>query len=459
MDIQRLKDEIKTVNKKYLENEFEIILETEKEIIQNCKIKYSKLDPLGDVIEKEGKIYRGIKPQKISFFKELYTSGILQVLAKNEIMPNFKLTEYKTKVHPIVIEIEKIRVVPPAFWTYSMLREEAIFKLQLIELLNEFNYTLIDGHPYNSTFTGNKPIFIDFGSIIPRNKTNGAKKEIIKYNALAMIMMENNNIFARPYLYTELFNIQPCTNINKTKEYKMNINKKIGFLNLFKKHKFKTGKYTTKDFIKLFKKTYIEKQTFWKHYKKDLKKLVITPRYQRVIDKIKKYSPDAKSFIDLAGNSGYFANWISEQTKIKEIISTDYDEMALETGRLYYKDKKISFFALNFVERAKDAEVFKCDVLCALAISHHILLKNQYSINSFFCDLKKYSNKHVYVEFCPLGLWSQGCRIEVPEYYTEEWFEDNFKNFFKLIEKEVVNKVIIDGKELNHRILYVGEIL
>ena len=104
------------------------------------------------------------------------------------------------------------------------------------------------------------------------------------------------------------------------------------------------------------------------------------------------------------------------------------------------------------------ADLFKSDAICALAVTHHILLSNRYSIASMFDILKQYTNKHVYVEFCPLGLWSEGQEIKIPTYYNEDWFEDNFKRFFKIIDKEVVQKVNISGKEYSHRVLYVGEI-
>lgn len=459
MDIAALSYEIENTDSQKLYNEIDNVLKTEKTTLNNCKINYSKLDPLSDIIEKDGKIYRGIKPEKIDFFKRLYSTGILQTLAKNEILPNFNLTMFKTIAHPLIIEIEKLRIIPPAFWSYSMLRQEAIFKLQLIELLNCFNYTLIDGHPFNSVFKNNKPVFIDFGSIIEGNKSQYAKKEILQYNAFSMLMLENNNIFARPFLYSKNFNTLPLIPTEKSKEYKKLFVKKIGFLNLIKRYKFKKGTYSTKDFLNLFKEKYLKKRTYWATYIGDIQNLKITPRYQKVIDKVKKFSPNITNFLDIAGNSGYFANWIKEQTQIKEIISTDYDETAIEIGREKFSKNKVSMFVLNFVQKVENAQYFKCDAVCALAISHHILLSEKYSISSFFSDLKKYTNRYVYVEFCPLGLWAETLEVNIPKYYTQQWFEEHFKIFFKLLDKEVIEKVTINNTEFDRRILYVGEIL
>lgn len=449
---------IKEIEKYKYTNSDDKLFDQDKKVNlpKSSKFLYSKLDPLGDVIEYRGKIYRGIKPHKIEYFKQLYKKGIIQTLANNGIMPKFKISKFKTDIHPLVLEIQKVRVVPPAFWTYSMIKEEAIFKLEMLEILNHFNYTLIDGHPYNSTFINDKPMFIDFGSIIEGTNAKNAKVEIYLINIIALLMFENNDIFTRTYLNTGILSTLPTLSINEYKQFNTLLKEKVKETDLTLYEKFKTGDYTLEDFNKVFSKNYSNKDTLWSNYRANLNTELVPDRYQKVIDKIKQYSPNAKSLIDLAGNSGYFANWIRKQTKIKEIITTDFDENAVESARKETTD--ISVFVLNFTQMSGRADLFKSDAICALAVTHHILLSNRYSIASMFDILKQYTNKHIYVEFCPLGLWSEGQEIKIPTYYNEDWFEDNFKRFFKIIDKEVVQKVNINGKEYSHRVLYVGEI-
>jgi hypothetical protein len=46
---------------------------------------------------------------------------------------------------------------------------------------------------------------------------------------------------------------------------------------------------------------------------------------------------------------------------------------------------------------------------------------------------------------------------EVPVWYTDGWFEENFKTHFNLLHKEVIGTINIAGKEKNHRVLYIGK--
>lgn len=439
---------------------------TEKELLEGCFVRYGSHDPLGVILKKDDKIYRGIYTKSCDYFKELYKTGILQTLSKYGYIPKFRITNYYTDEYPIILEVEKVHIVNSTFWTYSQIKAEAVMKIELIEILNEFGYSLIDGHTCNSTFVNNKPIFFDFGSFI-KKKDNYAVKELIINNIVTLILMSLKNCYWSKQLLISSINhgTLPAVDYLNSNEVKSAIRK---FTNL-KNHNiikniFKKG-IVKKEYIeKLFKvKDYIS-NTPWSNYNNtDNFKELKNERFLNIIECINKYSPNAESLLDLAGNSGLFCTYARKYTNIKNITNTDYDMIALEKFFEKAKENNIEMYCLNPLHPTISAKtIFNADVVCALAVTHHLLLTQGFNIDSMFYRFKEYTKEYVYIEFCPLGMYSEdnpNFLPQVPEWYTTEWFEAHFKKFFKLIDKKTVSKVTVNNKEYNHRILFVGKII
>jgi SAM-dependent methyltransferase len=70
--------------------------------------------------------------------------------------------------YDLVLEHERIPFVSyPHEWSSSMFKEAALLHVALYERLTEHGLTLKDWHPLNILFSGTKPVFVDFTSIIP----------------------------------------------------------------------------------------------------------------------------------------------------------------------------------------------------------------------------------------------------------------------------------------------------
>lgn len=430
----------------------------------NFEFSGSAFDPLGCILSKDGKIYRGVYKKSEEHFKELYNTGILQTFAEVGIMPHFNLTNYYTEDFPIIFEIEKVDIIPSIFWSFSMLKAEAKLKILLIEILNKFGYTLIDGHSLNTTFKNGKPIFIDFGSIIKGTKTD-AFSEIYMYNVIPLIMLilgdystaRAVHLGIPPYKLTI-----PQILYRKSFEVKSAIRRYTNLKNFTIMHKIRKIKpITLKEFDSLFPKGCYLKKSDWGNYYSYLTDIENNPRFMRVVDKIKQYASDRNTFLDLAGNSGVFSNIVSKNFNFSRIISSDYDEMAIENGIENYGDTDINFLLLNFALQNNPAiDTIKSDIVCALAVTHHLLLTQKINIDYLFKKIKQYTNKYLFIEFCPLGMYSlenPNLLPDVPEWYTESWFEEHFKKYFKLLDKEVIATTSINGKEYPHRILFTGQ--
>ncbi len=92
---------------------------------------------------------------------DLFSHGVVRT---RELLQN----PYPELGYETVLEHERVRFVTyPHEWSASMVKEAALFHVDLFERLNRHGLTLKDWHPYNILFDGPRPVFVDFTSIIP----------------------------------------------------------------------------------------------------------------------------------------------------------------------------------------------------------------------------------------------------------------------------------------------------
>lgn len=444
-------------------------------------------DVTGDILTKNvnGTLsyYRGILPAYVPFFKALYNTGVLQALAETGRVVPIRPTNFYTEDYPLILEVEALRVVNPAFWSFSIVKQSAINLIIIDQVLKEFGYGIIDGHPFNSTVKNGKPIMFDVGSFIKRKECQFTG-ELVHYYLNTLLMLSiNRSHFSRHNIAS--MNMSVLSTVGKG----ISIEKKALYKTFFEYHeKHSSRGYNTilhevfnekivkPEYIDVLFATRLEENTTWGAYSNeyfeleevvnpgtDDKPLLSTERMSRIVKLVQQYSPQATSTLDLAGNSGYMSYLLSKTGQFKSVINLDYDENAIEFGIAKLKDKNVTLYHVNPFYPFGDREAFalsvKSDVVMALAITHHLILAQNYKIHAILSILSMYSSKHVYVEFCPLGNnYGGGENIpEVPSWYTEEWFEEKFKLFFTLLHKEVLHTVQIKGEEKKLRIIYVGE--
>ncbi len=151
---------------------------------------------------------------------------------------------------------------------------------------------------------------------------------------------------------------------------------------------------------------------------------------------------------------------------MESAVVMDLDEGAVEAGyrRIYQNDLiryNITFLLGNLIyvyecqTRYKvRAERLSCDCVIALAVSHHTLLTQGFRADVFFGCIHDLCKKIAIIEFMPYGLWSGRQedldKINVPEWYTLDWFIEEMSHFFKIIHVENVvdNRIAVIGEKL-----------
>ncbi len=113
-----------------------------------------------------GGLYRGIKAQSVSLYREILRQGIIQTLVEKKLFVETELSDLIVEDYQLVL---KHRLLPfvsyPWEWCDLMLKEAALLHLDFCLELEGYDLTTDDAHPLNILFDGCQPLFIDLGSI------------------------------------------------------------------------------------------------------------------------------------------------------------------------------------------------------------------------------------------------------------------------------------------------------
>lgn len=467
--------------------------------IMSSPLKIKNLDTVDFSIDQmctlyfyENRIFRGVNDNYISQVKDMFECGLISELIDKKLFVNTWISDVEIEGYKLVLEHERIEYWNyPYEWSFSMLHNAANVVLDVNELAFKHGYEIFDSHAYNVVFVMNKPVYVDFGSFIKkddRNKNSWAgfsnfynsfyiplflyKKgyadvpnNIFLYNGF----YNDKDLFKLRYPYASLFgksisNLFYHATFSKRRlasaRYSRVIDKYGRHKHFSKLIRFKKAfqnSYSTKYARKLIAK--VNKSSFdsyWKDYHDD-KDPKNDTRFLRIKEIVKKHMADATSAVELASNQGKFANFLINNTHLSTMISTDYDKNALDQN-FKNNSSKDNFLTLvhDFVRpnqrqnTSSFAHRIQGDVVIALAVTHHLILTQDVSLDHIFDTLENLSKKYIIVEFMPLGLYFGDMNNipKTPDYYSLDWFDGAFRERFDYIldEELAINRHVFVGK-------------
>lgn len=185
------------------------------------------------------------------------------------------------------------------------------------------------------------------------------------------------------------------------------------------------------------------------NYSKD----AFTQKGDIITEFIKKLQPE--TVCDLGANRGDFSRTVINACPQTRCLSFDIDPAAVEENYKLVKQNREARIlpltldltnptpAIGFAnkERCSFTERFTCDTVLALALIHHLAISN----NLPFSNIAKYFStigKNLIIEFVPKDdskvqiLLST--REDIFQNYTEECFENEFSNYYTIIEKRAI---------------------
>lgn len=431
--------------------------------MKNKEITWSNLslcDSENRVFELNNIFYRGVF-KKTSSVLQFINSDLYIELIDFGYIPKTTKSSIKNDNFEVVFEHESANYITyPHEWSFEMHRNACILYLNVFEIAIKHGYILKDGHSYNIVFFNNEPKFVDIGSFVKFDKTINLEE----FNRTMFLPLL---IWSKGY-YTVALNIirddRAKLSLNDTLKIYFGVafSDRPSFNLLWKLYSFhKNEKKQLINSCIISKRKIIDElkikqyESTWGNYHAEYNlenKIESTPRFDKIINYINKYS-DIQTVYDIACNQGIVSKLISENCQnITRIIATDYDENAINyfyNTLKKYKNITVGISDLicpisNFQEKSI-TERFKSDCVLVLALTHHLILGQKYHIDVVLGRLKSLTNKYLFIEFMPKGLWGGGdCFPTNPEFYTLDWFELNLQNYFIILEKETleVNRIL-----------------
>jgi hypothetical protein len=451
--------------------------------INKQEIKYINhaADTSGRVFYWKNRLFRGIATNGAKDVKEMFSSGLIQKLIKDNLIPPTAISNYSLDGYDFVIEHKKIeRVTYPHEWSFSMLKDALITILKINIIALKYGFQTKDGHVYNIVFDKSTPVFVDLGSLVKTDYSYWAcYKNFMMYFDILKKWSRGNFYYAsrlisddyptRYFYPTKRISIANLQNIYlKFFSNRKTVNLFVLQLGKIFSRVFPLNKYvfTTNNLGLLLaevnKVSYNRSNSVWGGYHNEFynkSDVVSNKRFDEII-KITQEFKGIKSATDLASNQGVFSRILSQRAGIKDVVCMDNDEIAIEMLYRRIKDKlpekkvitpvlqnMIWPLAVNYVDPPAH-DRFKSDVVYALAITHHLILAQNFSLEDILEEIKQYSNKYVFVEFMPLGLFDGVHPVEVPSWYNIKWFREKFVEKFDLLKERQLepNRVVFVGQ-------------
>lgn len=350
-----------------------------------------------------------------------------------------------------------------------MLKDAILTMLDIDILLNRSGFSLKDFHFGNVLISRGKVFFVDFGSILRKNKSDQPEYlgEFIKYCFMPLYLWgKGDGYFATRILSDEFherfFGIA----------YKVHIPYSMSLYLFFSKVRRYLNRHYSINLFSIFDLEFLRTQVLrlkmpvvdsaWASYHRELFEYLEQhesyPRYKKLAEVVREFMP--RTILDLAGNAGFFSLVCSHYIDgIKNIYCCDCDHNAINFLYNFLKDsknpkhKRITPIMMNIAlpQRLIGGEDHYArlgsDVVCLLAATHHLLLTQHIDIDYIFSEVKKYVRKGVIIEYMPLGLFDGKDAPPLPSWYTREWFRKKFCQYFNIkmeIELEV-NRIAFVG--------------
>ena len=453
------------------------------------KSEYSSYkDPIAGVFYAGDNVYRYIDKDEFPFFENVLNKKSIQNLMESGVLVGTRtvngseITGFKENFRDKCFLLhDKIPFISYIYeWTLSMIKEAALFTLELQKKLISANLSLKDATPYNVQFNGAKPVFIDFCSIEPISN-NGvwfAHNQFMQMFAYPLMLKSYSNIDIKDIMLSRIEGIT-FEETYKILRLKAKIKPGLAPHLLLPKLISKIGGADRKELdAKAAAKTQNLKnnqaiQTFMINRLIKLIKSLKTGKYSghwNEYIQTKSYSDDSEKFkqnfvkeffekekvktvLDLGANTGEYS-LIAEKAGCS-VIAVDNDHDSVDNLFVQAREKNLNILPLyvdianptpsigwNNKERPGFIERIKADCVFALALIHHLMVTNRQPLERIMDLLAGLTNDFLIVEY--IGKSDSMFKLliknrrESYDYFEEEFFKSVSSRRFSIIKEAVI---------------------
>jgi hypothetical protein len=463
-------------------------------------LSISNIDDVGRVFSWQGRLLRAIHQDHIAEIEGLLSSGLLQEMIAAGLMPDVQRTVYQLPGYALVLEHELVPVVTYPFeWSFNMLKDAAIVMLRVNQIARYYGYQTKDAHGYNILFHGSRPIFIDLGSLIklqPGHSGWQGYEEFLQFFYYPLRLWSDGNEFlARRILSGAMQPLMPhesylayqypplrlaklrlrqhlarfplllkrITSMPKEEVAQIWPGRKGAILKWLRPFAVWGG--ATLDLQALITKVQRlqlkDSESMWGFYQEESGlvgesgDLRPSTRFQRIADLVDHFQ--LQHVIELAGNQGVLSRYLLSETQVQSVICTDIDGNSIDSlyRSIGSEQQVLTPAVLDFMSPALLAQTrppeqrMKAEAVLALAVTHHLLLSQKYSIDQILATICQYAERYIFVEFMPLGLYNGRSDVEIPDWYHLTWFREACGRHFQILFEEQLEE---------NRILFVGRL-
>tara|TARA_Y100000741_G_scaffold364643_1_gene356367 strand:- start:1840 stop:3222 length:1383 start_codon:yes stop_codon:yes gene_type:complete len=379
-------------------------------------------DPAGKIFYYKNKIFRKLSADGVKRLEFIKNNLIIEKSIKNNFLVNTRILNSKDKeelnleTEIFYLEHEKIPYISyPYEWSFTQLKEAALFHLDFNLFLLNHNATLIDASAYNVQFIGNKPIFIDVLSL--KKYEDGepwlGHKQFCENFLNPLFLKSKKGLKFNNWFKGNIEGIE-TSEINKILGFFDKFSYNV-FVHIFLLNKIEE-KYKKQKSLKINKKkTFLKKKgliailTQLRNYisnLKDYKSITTWDNYSTENSYSAKADYEKKKIVenffkknnfniicDLGCNDGEYSE-IALKNNCSKVIGFDYDLNAIEKAFIRSRNNELNFLPLFFdasnpstnlgwneQERMSFNKRANFDGVIALAFKHHLAIAKNIPLN------------------------------------------------------------------------------
>jgi len=433
-------------------------------------------DPNGRVFSWQGEIYRAIPAERVEFCERLFSDGVVDELVKKGLLIDTERTTLQMDGYPLILKHRTLPFVSYAEeWCPMMLRDAALKVTDLLITLVGHGLTLQDAHAHNVLFDSTRPLWVDFGSIVPAvTETSLPALDELRlwfleplrlrsagYSGLARWLLQSSEY---PALQQEMAvlmrkpSVRSHYNAAKLRLLQMAGRRTPGRLRPLASRALSLGRKLNSrarpasnasplgSAVQL--KRMVESicipvpRTEWSEYYKEFPSLSPSPEWTLKRHSVHKVLSELKpaTVLEIGSNRGWYSQLAASLGS--QVVAFDVDETAIT--QLYIDAKtanqrilpvvmNFKFFtpARGYFCRTRPAanERLSCDLVLAIALTHHLVFKQHLGFDAIVQGLELFAKKWLLVEFKPRE------NKHVRNWWSEAYSWYTLENFVQALEK------------------------